>query len=852
MLTTTADSSDNPSFSDRIRNEGFNFLVVTVQLALVMYAIRIFALEDGFGFQSIIPLIFGGFIVHAWLPMKLRLPFFVGLTLAAIWLLFGWIAGSWLIGIGLALIGMCHLPIPKWIRVTLVAIAAGVLIAFRASWLETSWSPAIIAILGSMFMFRLALYLYDMDSEKKKATLWERLAYFFMLPNTVFPFYPIVDYILFRRSYYNKDAISIYQKGVLWMLRGAIHLILYRVVYYYYTPAVEDVQGLGGVVLFIVSAYMLYLRVSGLFHLIIGIMCLFGFNLPETHKHYFLASSFNDYWRRINIYWKDFMMKLFFYPVYMKTRSWGPVNALVFSTIVVFAFTWLLHSYQWFWLQGDFPLTTVDGVYWGVLGVLVAINSVWETKRGKKKQLTKKWQWGYSLKLTTEVVATFVFLSIMWSFWSSESVSEWWIVMSQVAESNMTAWLWLLGGLAILFVAILAKEWLEAHDIHIFFDETKLSFQQVVTRTSLMAIGVVALGTPGVQNLFNEEQQTYLASLKETRLNARDQAQLERGYYENLLANNSVTSGLFGKDSQKPAGWVGIYETDAVKLREDERLWELLPDVDITFKNARLRTNRWGMRDQDYAMTKPEGTYRVAIMGASYVMGAGVENDETFESIIEQKLNENINNKDIQNFELLNFSVGGYGLIQQVTVAHEQVFDFEPDLILYIAQPGEVRRTVERFLPALLKGHKIRTPELKEAMKDAGISAGMDRAKAKELLYEKSEELVEWGYGEIARLAEDHNAETVLVYLPNTARRFEPQEITYLDDLAGKLGYKTINLEGVYGSHSLEKLQIAPWDLHPNPVGHKLIADKLFEELQASGYLPESPAPHLSLQTDLN
>ena len=53
----------------------------------------------------------------------------------------------------------------------------------------------------------------------------------------------------------------------------------------------------------------------------------------------------------------------------MKTRSWGPTNALVFSTVIVFGFTWLLHSYQWFWLQGDFPhQLVVDGVYWGVLG----------------------------------------------------------------------------------------------------------------------------------------------------------------------------------------------------------------------------------------------------------------------------------------------------------------------------------------------------------------------------------------------------------------------------------------------------------------------------------------------------
>nr|MBX2822911.1 SGNH/GDSL hydrolase family protein [Rhodothermaceae bacterium] len=316
--------------------------------------------------------------------------------------------------------------------------------------------------------------------------------------------------------------------------------------------------------------------------------------------------------------------------------------------------------------------------------------------------------------------------------------------------------------------------------------------------------------------------------------------------YENLLANNSVTSGLFGKDTQKPAGWVGIYETDAVKLRDDERLWELLPDVDIMFKNARLRTNRWGMRDQDYALTKPEGTYRVAVLGASYVMGAGVENNETFESIIEERLNEKVDTSNVTQYELLNFSVGGYGLIQQVTVSHEQVFDFEPDAILYIAQPGEVRRTIERFLPAIMNNHTIRSPELKAILEKSGITDGMKRAEARDRLYQLDEELVQWGYKQIADLATEHNAETFIAYLPNTARQFEDGEIGYLNDLVHSMGYKTVSLEGVYDSHSLESLQIAPWDLHPNPMGHKLIADKLFEKLFHTGAISDRPAPHLS------
>lgn len=530
-------------------------------------------------------------------------------------------------------------------------------------------------------------------------------------------------------------------------------------------------------------------------------------------------------------------MKMFFYPIYMKTRHWGPTNALVFSTLLVFVFTWLLHSYQWFWLQGDFPLTTVDGVYWMLLGVFVAINSVWETKKGKKKSLSRKgFDWGGTLTLTAKTVATFVFLGLMWSFWSSESVSEWVTVMSAASDSGASAWMWLMVGLAGLFIALVLKEWLEAKGVHIFFDERKMSFQAVASRTSAMALGVVLLGMPQVQSLIGDNGE-YIASLQGARLNARDQAQLERGYYENLMSNDSYTSGMLGNQGpQQPADWVGIYETDAVEMRGDERLWELRPDVDIKFKDARLRTNRWGMRDQDYTKEKPANTHRIAILGASYVMGAGVEDHQTFEAVVEDRLNE-VGTQTGNRYELLNFSVGGYGLIQQVMVAKEQAFAFKPDALLYIAQPGEVRRTIERFLPALMQGNNISTPHLVEVLEKAGITEGMKRADARKRLFDVGEELAMWGYNEIAEMAHQHNAIPALVLLPNTARLFEREEKEFLNRVANELGFEILNLEGVYDDHKLEQIRLAPWDMHPNKMGHQLIADKLYEALEKNGRL---------------
>ena len=91
--------------------------------------------------------------------------------------------------------------------------------------------------------------------------------------------------------------------------------------------APSEVQDPGDLVQYVVSNFLLYLRVSGTFHLIVGMLYLFGFRLPETHHRYFLASSFTDFWRRINIYWKDFMLKIFYYPAVFRLRRLGMTSA---------------------------------------------------------------------------------------------------------------------------------------------------------------------------------------------------------------------------------------------------------------------------------------------------------------------------------------------------------------------------------------------------------------------------------------------------------------------------------------------------------------------------------------------
>jgi hypothetical protein len=112
---------------------------------------------------------------------------------------------------------------------------------------------------------------------------------------------------------------------------------------------------------------------------------LFGFHLPETHRNYLLATGYTDYWRRINIYWKDFMVRVVFNPVVFRLKRRPQPIALAVATAVVFVATWALHAYQSYWLRGEWSFSVPDTLFWGVLGVLVMINVQLDARRSNAR-----------------------------------------------------------------------------------------------------------------------------------------------------------------------------------------------------------------------------------------------------------------------------------------------------------------------------------------------------------------------------------------------------------------------------------------------------------------------------------
>jgi D-alanyl-lipoteichoic acid acyltransferase DltB (MBOAT superfamily) len=211
------------------------------------------------------------------------------------------------------------------------------------------------------------------------------------------------------------------------MLLGLVQLLGYRFLNHRVRIGPDDVEGLATLARYLGANYLLYLHVAGQFHLACGVLHLFGHQLPETHHNFLLASSFTDYWRRINIYWKDFMVRVFFNPVVFRLKKRPQAVALAAATAVVFLTTWALHAYQSFWLSGRWNFSVPDALFWGVLGLLVMVNVQLDARR-KKKPAAPEGEWATARAgaiRAAKTAGTLATISLLWSLWTSQGVGPW-------------------------------------------------------------------------------------------------------------------------------------------------------------------------------------------------------------------------------------------------------------------------------------------------------------------------------------------------------------------------------------------------------------------------------------------
>jgi hypothetical protein len=826
-----ARSGATPSLLTRVADSSlFRYLVLSAQLAAVLWAIQWYRLE-GRAFQKLAVLVWAGFTVNYFLPSRARLPFFGLLSFAGVLAIFGPSQGAWLLALGLAVIALCHLPVPFWARLTIVAVAAVLLCLMRAGQVGVPWPGAIWPIFGSMFALRLMIYLYDLKHRRAPFSFWRSASYFFMLPNIVFPLFPVVDYQTLRRSHEeDKERARVFQKGIDWMVRGAVHLVLYRLIYQNLPIDSTSVADVGDLLRYFIWPFLLYLQVSGLFHLVIGMLRLFGFNLPETHHLFYLASSFTDFWRRINIYWKDFMMKVFYYPTFFGIRRIGGNVALVVGTFVVFLATWVLHAWQWFWLRGSVVLKASDVLFWSILAVLVAVNVVLESSRPMTRRLgSGPGPWGESLRKAFRTLGVFLAICLLWSLWVSDSVPEWLSLFSVLGKANSKD-LWLVPvvlGLAAVFILVA-----------LYYERRRdkpFAFYPHVLQSGATLAALILVGAYKVQSSLHADVAAVLGKLRSPGLNTRDAALRQRGYYEKLNDVGWDNLELAKVYVVKPPDWGPIrYRPDLARTNEGLPYLYLVPNARGQHRGVEVQFNRWGIRDREYPDQPEPGSYRIALVGASHTFASGIVKEGGFEALVEDRLNREDRLAPFERIEILNFAVEGYSPLDVLVSTEQKVFAVKPHALLYVVHASEARGATGSMARLLGQGTPFPYPALQEFADAAGVRPGTKEAVAWRALQPQREAILAWAYRQLVGRCRSHGVVPILAHLPVLSPNEGDLPVPTLLAIAREAGFLTLDLSGVYAGHDPEKLRLAVWDDHPNATGHRLVAQELYDALRGA------------------
>lgn len=808
-------------------------IAATAQLSLLALIVKVYRIEAR-PFRVVFALACCGFVVHHFLPRKLKLPFFVLLSAATMAVALGAVNALMVIGTGLVLLAICHLPIPWGWRIAGLCAATATLAAMRLQLFSIPQYSAVLTILGSIFMFRLIVYVYDVMNGVR-SSFWQATAYFFMMPNPCFPLFPIVDYATFVRTAHAGQRAVVYQSGLRFIFRGILHLLLLRFLNGALPSDINQIATAGGVFVFMIAMFSSYLKVSGTFHIIIGILHLFEFNLPRTHHNYLLSASFTDFWRRTNIYWKDFIQKIVFYPIFVRLKKLGPVRGILLSTAIAMVISWALHVYQWFWLKGVVQLSAVDMAFWGMLGSLLTVNTWYEarfSRRRAKMNLDRSVSAAIMHGLKTS--GTMAVIVVLWSLWSTDSFTLWFDILAKGANCSVSDLAMIVGGLSmpgIIAAAIRLADRDKATntDTREVIDGRWLLWHGAPIFTGAAALLLIA--QPALQSGMGATFASVASRITSPRMSQQGNNLMEQGYYENLTNAARLNPELAALYAQTPPDWPG---ESPVRPTKDWMISEVTPSGVFKYYRKTVTTNRWGMRDREYDQAKPAGTFRIGLFGESHTFGNGVEDNQVYKQLVEDRINQSGLAPPGQRVEIMNFSTAGYGPISKFASLKKKGFAFDLDVVIQTAVSNEKEWAIRNLTGAAMEGLPIPFPYLAQVVEKAGVTKNMTPSVINYRISPYGDEMIRWVYAELAKSCREHGVRPYLLFLPKPENELSRgRAYKELADIAQSQGIGVLDISDAYDSAGdLQALWVAPWDNHPNARGHQLLADALIRVLQ--------------------
>jgi hypothetical protein len=334
-----------------------------------------------------------------------------------------------------------------------------------------------------------------------------------------------------------------------------------------------------------------------------------------------------------------------------------------------------------------------------------------------------------------------------------------------------------------------------------------------------------------------------LETISSRELNKEAREALTAGYYEGLINEGSRLSGMnrLVNDTRVPK-----FEDNSQPDRRETHdflFYELIPNSDIADyrdhrARYRLKTNSAGFADVEYAVEKPAGVRRIALMGDSIARGQGAPFGETFEALLERTLDSRVKETPglPDGVEILNFAVGSYNITQQMEIAHTRATAYHPDAYVYCLSPLSVYRSWARHLALVMNaGIDLKYDFLRQLVKESGVKANDSMGVFDSKMSRFRLSTIRWALTEMQALARREGASMLVVLVPDVSYGSQSAEsFLGIQEILRELGVPSVPLiDSFDGLGDLSPYRVADTDRHPNALGHKRLFDRLYQQIDA-------------------
>ena len=306
-----------------------------------------------------------------------------------------------------------------------------------------------------------------------------------------------------------------------------------------------------------------------------------------------------------------------------------------------------------------------------------------------------------------------------------------------------------------------------------------------------------------------------------------------------LIVEQTIRFYIFGFDSfsyEQMASIKSMGHSGFIQAADEKEIvYELKTNIDSRLKLVSFKTNSHGLRDKEYPITKPPSTFRVAVIGSSFTYGSGVEIEDTYHTLLEERLNAESQNL---RYEFLNFGVGGYTTRNKLATMNYKVLNYDPDLVLFVLDGSQFTDDkFKEFVPKPTKNHFFTSYTYKLIAKNRIFKSKEKRGSefTKNHL-ERLDELNET-LRTLSKVSRTNDIPICVIVLDHDYLHLKlSNEIKKLTEKNNLCFANTIPS---FKNKNFDDFVIYRIDFHPNVKAHEMFAESIYENLNSQSIFEE-------------